>query len=156
MHAKLQKIEICLLISLPKRPDLAKFSAQKQANFEKTVKCLLLSAANRRFGQAKIRNLKICLLSQFSPADKILEIANLPAFSQITVHSQQKFTATSKNIIYRIKKSGLLSKSGFLILHGWGWIRTTEAICSRFTVCPLWPLGNPSIDAASLQRTYFL
>ena len=27
---------------------------------------------------------------------------------------------------------------------GWGWIRTTEAICSRFTVCPLWPLGNPS------------
>ena len=23
------------------------------------------------------------------------------------------------------------------------WIRTTEAICSRFTVCPLWPLGKP-------------
>ena len=22
------------------------------------------------------------------------------------------------------------------------WIRTTEASCSRFTVCPLWPLGN--------------
>ena len=30
-------------------------------------------------------------------------------------------------------------------LNGWRWIRTTEAICSRFTVCPLWPLGNPSI-----------
>ena len=28
--------------------------------------------------------------------------------------------------------------------NGWRWIRTTEAICSRFTVCPLWPLGNPS------------
>ena len=26
--------------------------------------------------------------------------------------------------------------------NGQGWIRTTEAICSRFTVCPLWPLGN--------------
>ena len=26
--------------------------------------------------------------------------------------------------------------------NGWRWIRTTEAICSRFTVCPLWPLGN--------------
>ena len=25
------------------------------------------------------------------------------------------------------------------------WIRTTEASCSRFTVCPLWPLGNPPI-----------
>ena len=24
---------------------------------------------------------------------------------------------------------------------GW-WIRTTEGIASRFTVCPLWPLGN--------------
>ena len=31
------------------------------------------------------------------------------------------------------------------IKNGWRWIRTTEAICSRFTVCPLWPLGNPSI-----------
>ena len=30
--------------------------------------------------------------------------------------------------------------------NGWRWIRTTEAICSRFTVCPLWPLGNPSIS----------
>ena len=31
-------------------------------------------------------------------------------------------------------------------INGWRWIRTTEAICSRFTVCPLWPLGNPSIN----------
>ncbi len=30
--------------------------------------------------------------------------------------------------------------------NGWRWIRTTEAICSRFTVCPLWPLGNPSMQ----------
>ena len=36
-------------------------------------------------------------------------------------------------------------KISILILNGWRWIRTTEAICSRFTVCPLWPLGNPSI-----------
>ena len=27
-------------------------------------------------------------------------------------------------------------------LGGRGWIRTTEAIRSRFTVCPHWPLGN--------------
>ena len=33
--------------------------------------------------------------------------------------------------------------------NGWRWIRTTEAICSRFTVCPLWPLGNPSIGYIS-------
>ena len=47
-------------------------------------------------------------------------------------------------------------------LNGWRWIRTTEAICSRFTVCPLWPLGNPSIsqnnnnsDRNKLYHTYF-
>ena len=33
---------------------------------------------------------------------------------------------------------------GISIPNGWRRIRTTEAICSRFTVCPLWPLGNPS------------
>ena len=35
------------------------------------------------------------------------------------------------------------------ILNGWRWIRTTEATCNRFTVCPLWPLGNPSINFLS-------
>lgn len=28
---------------------------------------------------------------------------------------------------------------------GW-WIRTTEGVASRFTVCPLWPLGNLPIS----------
>ena len=32
-----------------------------------------------------------------------------------------------------------------LRLGGGGWIRTTEAKRNRFTVCPLWPLGNSSI-----------
>ena len=31
------------------------------------------------------------------------------------------------------------------VLSGRRWIRTTEASCSRFTVCPLWPLGNSPI-----------
>ncbi len=37
---------------------------------------------------------------------------------------------------------------------GRGWIRTTEAISSRFTVCPLWPLGNsPKYGAGDGTRT---
>ena len=32
-------------------------------------------------------------------------------------------------------------KVGFLFGGGW-WIRTTEVSDNRFTVCPLWPLGN--------------
>ena len=31
---------------------------------------------------------------------------------------------------------------GFFLFGGRGWIRTTEALSSRFTVCPHWPLGN--------------
>ena len=31
------------------------------------------------------------------------------------------------------------------IFGGGRWIRTTEGIASRFTVCPLWPLGNSPI-----------
>ena len=32
----------------------------------------------------------------------------------------------------------------FLFGGGW-WIRTTEGVASRFTVCPLWPLGKSPI-----------
>ena len=39
-----------------------------------------------------------------------------------------RYEVTSDNICYQ--------------KNGQRWIRTTEAICSRFTVCPLWPLGN--------------
>ena len=34
------------------------------------------------------------------------------------------------------------AKARGVLLGGRGWIRTTEAESSRFTVCPLWPLGN--------------
>ena len=42
---------------------------------------------------------------------------------------------------------------------GQWWIRTTEASCSRFTVCPLWPLGKlpiylkVSLEADDRTRT---
>ena len=37
---------------------------------------------------------------------------------------------------------------------GRGWIRTTEVSDNRFTVCPLWPLGNPSKYGTYRARTY--
>ena len=43
-------------------------------------------------------------------------------------------------------KAGTLPLSYTRILYfggGW-WIRTTESIANRFTVCPLWPLGKSS------------
>ena len=33
-------------------------------------------------------------------------------------------------------------------LGGSGWIRTTVGTANRFTVCPLWPLGNTPIFPA--------
>ena len=40
------------------------------------------------------------------------------------------------------------------VLGGRGWIRTTEAESSRFTVCPHWPLGNtPIFTFCVLRRT---
>ena len=44
---------------------------------------------------------------------------------------------------YKQEKTSLVlvDKRGFF-RGGRGWIRTTEGEASRFTVCPLWPLGN--------------
>ena len=41
------------------------------------------------------------------------------------------------------------------LFGGSWWIRTTEALSSRFTVCPHWPLGNTPIFSccASVHRT---
>ena len=35
------------------------------------------------------------------------------------------------------------------------WIRTTEVIDDRFTVCPLWPLGKPSIFNYQLDWSWW-
>ena len=43
----------------------------------------------------------------------------------------------------KYEKTGV--KQSLLRFGGGGWIRTTEAKRNRFTVCPLWPLGNSSV-----------
>ena len=42
------------------------------------------------------------------------------------------------------------SKRTIGIFGGGRWIRTIEGIASRFTVCPLWPLGNSPICNSSV------
>jgi hypothetical protein len=34
--------------------------------------------------------------------------------------------------------------SDYCLIGGGRWIRTIESCAGRFTVCSLWPLGNPS------------
>ena len=54
-------------------------------------------------------------------------------------------TAPPRDINIIFTPQTVIPKSLTFQGNGWRWIRTTEAICSRFTVCPLWPLGNPPI-----------
>ena len=44
------------------------------------------------------------------------------------------------------------NRFGFFLFGGRGWIRTTEAESSRFTVCPHWPLGNTPIFTFCVLR----
>ena len=44
----------------------------------------------------------------------------------------------------------------FFKLGGRRWIRTIEAKRNRFTVCPLWPLGNSPLSSFSKTKAYCL
>ena len=47
--------------------------------------------------------------------------------------------ASANSAISAFKKNRILCGFSF---GGEGWIRTTEVVDNRFTVCSLWPLGN--------------
>ena len=70
--------------------------------------------------------------------------------------------ATLFNLLYTYLGKICNLLEDFLLPNGWRWIRTTESVANRFTVCPLWPLGNPSkksfakLDYVSLRATTWL
>ncbi len=53
--------------------------------------------------------------------------------------------------LYQLSYSRVLVHSK-VMCGGGGWIRTTEGEAGRFTVCSLWPLGNPSDSFSSSMR----
>ena len=53
-------------------------------------------------------------------------------------------TAPPRGIIFCPLKDLTSANMIGLKPSGWGRIRTFESVANRFTVCPLWPLGNPS------------
>ena len=55
-----------------------------------------------------------------------------------------------------VKSAQIKEKSADInqrIFGGGGWIRTTVGIASRFTVCPLWPLGNTPASSQASDRS---
>ena len=72
-------------------------------------------------------------------------VFSFTAYPPIPRHIATNLEVNFQSGCYMPRRTRLLQRA-----NGWRWIRTTEAICSRFTVCPLWPLGNPSIVRVSL------
>ena len=55
---------------------------------------------------------------------------------------QVRFLRAARPHFLQTKKDRTFHWEDPVLLVGAGWIRTTEALSSRFTVCPHWPLGN--------------
>ncbi len=81
--------------------------------------------------------------------------ASPPCFRRRRRSAPQLFESTLAAPFARQIKQKLRYPLDTGVLGGRGWIRTTEAESSRFTVCPHWPLGNTPIFSccASVRRT---
>ena len=84
-----------------------------------------------------------------SPSTKRVSEGSNPASypkTAVGIYGNFKKNSGSKNP-ERLDAVGFApTASKVLGCYGGGrWIRTTEGIASRFTVCPLWPLGNSPI-----------
>ena len=72
--------------------------------------------------------------------------------SKYAKHKQREIMTTLCRATAKVKptaktKSKETAQSyGFSDFGGGEWIRTTEVVDNRFTVCPLWPLGNSPIN----------
>ena len=97
------------------RVALAAFSAAPWQGFEKAERCPSLASLFPPQAAVGSAAVRIHPCSPFCKTDK---------------------TETPVPIGYR---------SSWFLFGGRGWIRTTEAESSRFTVCPHWPLGNTPI-----------
>ena len=81
--------------------------------------------------------------------------ASPPCFRRRRRSAPQLFESTLAAPFSKQVKQKLRYPLDTGVLGGRGWIRTTEAESSRFTVCPHWPLGNTPIFSccASVRRT---
>ena len=85
----------------------------------------------------------------------LLKTAHWAVFALSSATAPQLFESTLVAPFSRQIKEKLRYPLDTGVLGGRGWIRTTEAESSRFTVCPHWPLGNTPIFSccASVRRT---
>ena len=84
---------------------------------------------------------------QTEPAQK----ASWKYIRNILFEMQYPSEVSSQDNLYKCNKSLAHFMRGF-VNGGGEWIRTTEVVDNRFTVCPLWPLGNSPINYEVLYK----
>ena len=78
-----------------------------------------------------------------------------PLAAREPIHIKADDRTRTDNLLITNQLLCQLSHIGLAIkLSGWRRIRTFESVANRFTVCPLWPLGNPSKYGTYRARTY--
>ena len=83
----------------------------------------------------------------------LLKTAHWAVFALSSATAPQLFESTLASPFSRQIKQKLRYPLDTGVLGGRGWIRTTEAESSRFTVCPHWPLGNTPIFIFTVMWT---
>ena len=85
----------------------------------------------------------------------LLKTAHWAVFVLSSATAPQLFESTRSMSLALSQNKNLSVLYTLRFFGGRGWIRTTEAESSRFTVCPHWPLGNTPIFSccASVRRT---
>ena len=85
----------------------------------------------------------------------LLKTAHWAVFTLSSATAPQLFESTRPMSLALLQNKNLSVLYTLRFFGGRGWIRTTEAESSRFTVCPHWPLGNTPIFSccASVRRT---
>ena len=108
------------------------------------------------------RNLPRCLQKKNRTNQVLFQKLRRPESNRYGYHYPRDFksraSASSATTAYSFFHTYLLLKSGAYVqstvalsryVNGRRWIRTTEGSASRFTVCPLWPLGNSPMAFSS-------
>ena len=75
----------------------------------------------------------------------LLKTAHWAVFALSSATAPQLFESTRPMSLALLQNKNLSVLYTLRFFGGRGWIRTTEAESSRFTVCPHWPLGNTPI-----------
>ena len=72
-------------------------------------------------------------------------------YPQYPFYMQNQGKVSSQDNLCKHNKSPAYFMQDF-VNGGGEWIRTTEVVDNRFTVCPLWPLGNSPINYEVLYK----